>query len=322
MKKLLFVFALLVFLSVPAVSKAFIVSPPIFDELVIEQGQSDEVTITLVNSLDEPVELFPFTQNFAADENSEEGKAILIPVEENFGLAEWLKPSTDKVFVEGKGEVDITVSIKVPENADPGGHYAVLFFSKNPPNVDEGVGIGENIGTLFLVTVPGDINESAEILDFSSDSGFYTQLPVNFDYRVKNNGSVHFKPRGEIEIKNLLGMKTKVDPNPKGGNALPNSVRHLTASWVKDENRIEKGGFMHNLSNEWHNFALGRYKANLNLIYGREGQTVNSAVTFWVFPWHVVLVFVILLVALIILIKGYNRLVVKSAQKKNKGDSK
>ena len=78
---------------------------------------------------------------------------------------------------------------------------------------------------------------------------------------------------------------------------------------------------MEKLKAEKENFALGRCEATLNLEYGNEGKIAKSSVVFWVFPWHLLLVsiivFVILLLLLTLLIKKYNRWIVKKATKNN-----
>lgn len=317
MRKFLFGGILAVLLFCPLSVGALTVSPPVYDEIEINPGESMDFSVRVTNESESAREFYIDIQTFSA--YGEEGEAMFKTVDASYGLAKWIKPGFEKIVLEAGQEMDFPLTIEVPENADPGGHYASLFFTSLPPEAREdrsSVGLGGNLGVLFLVTVPGDILENTELLEFTSDKKFYTQLPVNFDYRVKNNGTVHFKPYGDITITNLIGKKSAtVDPNPKGGNVLPSSVRHLSTTWVNDVDYIEKGGFWQNFKNEWKNFALGRYKAQLNLIYGRSGQSVAGELYFWVFPWHVILVAVLIIIIIILLIIGYNKMIIRMARK-------
>ena len=210
---------------------------------------------------------------------------------------------------------DIKFRINVPKDAEPGGHYAAIFATTQPP--EEDVGLGENTGVLLLVTVPGDIRENAELLEFSLASGkkVYNRPPVEFLVRIKNEGNVHFKPLGEITINGWAGEKTAVPANPKRGNVLPKSIRAFHPLW---EGAVEKGGFMQELKNEWKYFGFGRYNAHLDMVWGSGDERFVGNVKFWVIPWRLIIVGLIVLIIILLLIRGYNKAIVKKAQKKTK----
>lgn len=52
----------------------------------------------------------------------------------------------------------------MPENADPGGHYAAIFLSSLPPTKEgeKTIGVASKIGALVLLRVEGDIREEKE----------------------------------------------------------------------------------------------------------------------------------------------------------------
>jgi len=79
-------------------------------------------------------------------------------------------------------------------------------------------------------------------------------------------------------------------------------------------------GFFEELQNEWNNFALGRFSANLFLLFGQaQPQTMEKNLNFWVIPWRVIICFLIVLAVmistLIKLIKAYNRWIIRKATK-------
>jgi hypothetical protein len=133
---------------------------------------------------------------------------------------------------------------------------------------------------LILLQVKGDIDEIASIREFNSDKDYYsTPYDVNFLVRIENLGNVHVKPRGAIKINNMFGKEVAViRVNERGGNILPDSVRHFS-----DINWSGKN-------------AIGKYTATLGLSYGTDvnsgGQGKSSLVgtkTFWIFPWRIMI---------------------------------
>jgi hypothetical protein len=133
---------------------------------------------------------------------------------------------------------------------------------------------------------------------------------------VKNLGSVHIHPQGFIIIKNILGkVVARIPANPANSAVLPNSIRRMETDWEKTPD--QSGGFFTQLGDEWKNFALGRYTATVDATYGSTNAALTGpATSFWVFPWRLSLLSVILVIALIFLIRGYNGMVIKQAMRK------
>ncbi len=128
-----------------------------------------------------------------------------------------------------------------------------------------------------------------------------------------------------VTIENILGIKAvSLTANSIGGNVLPKQIRKFSVVWEKAhafdaDETIPSRSFFENVSYEWHNFALGYFTANLDLINPNGASTAASAQTkFIVFPWQLLIVLVfgtlILLFILRKIIKGYNRWVIGQAK--------
>jgi hypothetical protein len=132
---------------------------------------------------------------------------------------------------------------------------------------------------------------------------------------VKNTGSVHIKPAGVVTVKNMLGNRVAgVNLNPNDSRVLPSSTRKIRTAWGPGTD--EPKGFLGELLAEWKGFAIGKYTATVEGTYGSQHLPLAATVSFWVLPWRLLLVAIALLVVLIVLLKGYNRMVVSSAMKK------
>jgi hypothetical protein len=161
------------------------------------------------------------------------------------------------------------------------------------------------VGELVLLHVSGKIKEDLSLIEFyTSQTGarhnFFETGPISFTERVRNNGSLHEKPIGSVEVHDLFGRKIVSLPiNEPPHNVLPASIRRFDQQW----------------GSKW---LLGPYSATATLHYG-SGQTLVGAVVFWVIPWRLILIVLLLLVVLIWLVRQsvrrYNRRVIERAKR-------
>jgi hypothetical protein len=196
------------------------------------------------------------------------------------------------------------ITMRVPQDASPGGHYGVVRFTGAAPDIeDTGVALSASIGTLVLVNVSGDIVTKASIEEFfaaqnSQKKGFFERGPITFVERIKNEGSVHVKPTGTLRITSTFGKEVAVlSINELGGNILPNSTRRF-------EQQLDKSRL------------FGKYSVEANIQYN--GQTLSGTITFWVIPYKLIAIILgVLLVLIVALRKGikrYNKMIINKSQ--------
>ena len=313
MKKVLILgtLAALVLGLAPLATSALTISPPLM-EFDARPGDTLVDVVKVYNETNEPLTLTASVQNFKA--LNETGTPEFLPVTEKVGLASWIELSETTVTLAPQERKSVLFTIRVPSDAEPGGHFAGILWSTGGP-APEGqtaVGIVAQTGTLILVRVAGEINEAGRIVEFSTDKTSYPYLPVNFAVRFENTGNVHLKPTGKIEIRNMWGTKVaQLSVNENLANVLPKSIRRFEATWQKEV--VPTG------ASEWQkerqNFAWGKYTALVTLNYGIDGAVVRAQTTFWVFPWRVTLFYVVLIVIVILLlvalVKKYNQWLLK-----------
>jgi len=305
---------------------AMTVSPSIF-EFGGDPGNVLTQTIKIFNETGSPVDLYTSAADFTAKEGEEGSPEFLPPVGENIGLSSWIEIESGPITVMPLEHKTVSFAINIPQNADPGGHYAAVFFATQAPQTQgSAVGLAGKLGALVLLTVSGDINESGRIVEFGlkNPKMFYDRLPVEFSLLFENSGTVHLKPQGEITITNFFGQTADSilfnrEEVTGGKNVLPDTRRHLDAVWTRGPMESENNNFLQKANNEIANFALGRYRADLVFAYGTQGQIARASAVFWVFPWHLMLVLAVAAGILIFLaiaaIRGYNNWIVKRALK-------
>jgi len=313
----------LVFLS--ARSAYALTITPIRIELKSNPGTTVEANVTITNEQKASANFYPSFANFEAQ--GESGNPTFS--DDSHDLASWM--STDQlVHLEPNESKTVKIKISIPSDADPGGHFAAAFFGTLPPNKSGNgqIGIGAKTGTLILLSVNGDVKESAGLLDFYplDHKTFYNTLPVSFSYRFRNDGGDRIKPAGSITMHDIFYIpEDSIDANPSSGNILPNSTRRFGVDWIKsprDKEYTEPTGvfakFFGTALYEWHNYAFGPYFVKLNLLYGTSATRVSKMAFIFVFPWQLLICLAIILIIIFWggkkLIRRYNRHIIQKAR--------
>jgi len=312
------------FLFIP-VSRAITLIPPHL-EIGLIPGQSLQTSIKLFNESQEVLQLYTETASFhAKGETGQPEFDFDSPTDE--GLSSWIEVEKGPIILNPGERYEVPVKIHPPANADPGGHYASVFFTTSPPEAGEGqVRIASKVGTLLLTRVEGDVIEKGSIAEFGLGKGKMTfnRLPIDFFVRFQNSGNVHLRPSGQIGIKSMFGKEVgSVEVNASKGATLPKTTRKYDAVWEKAQLKGAGGSFFQKFFNEYanerSNFGFGKYTAKVSIHAGTNSIDDTATVSFWVVPWRILLVWTIVgilgLIFLILLIKRYNTWIRKKAVK-------
>jgi hypothetical protein len=304
---------------------ALTLSPP-FVDYSLNPGDTVVDTMKLYNESQSDVTLYPYAANFEAGEG-ETGVPQFYPADEDrggIGLAEWIEFSSDPIVVKSGERANLVFTVNVPNDAQPGGHYGTIIVSTQAPEDLAGkIGLHPEMGELVLIRVSGEVKEAGGIAEYGLENPkpWYNHLPVDFYLRFENIGNTHLRPVGNILIKDWLGRQAAaITVNDGMKSVLPRSVRRFEAGWKNLDLNEEMGGW----EREWRNFALGRYTARVVLNYGQAtNQVVTQEVTFYVWPWRLMLAFggaIVLTVALIWLgLRAHNRRLINKYRKMGEG---
>jgi len=299
---------------------------PVRLEIKGDPGEVLNTEMTLSNDTDSSQIFYSSFANFEAQ--GETGNPSF--VESKGDLDKWIS-TEESVALPAGGSLIVPISIKIPEDADAGGHFAAVFWGTSPNNNSgelSSVSIGAKTGMLVLLSVKGDVKEAGGLLEFSTigKKFWYNTLPVSFIYRFSNDGGDRIKPIGVVKIKNTVFITTdKVNPNISQGNILPGSIRRFEFDWIKNprpkdfvypEGKIAK--FFDIAVYQFKNFAVGLYSANLDLAYGVEDLKATEKVYFFVFPWQMLICLIVILTILYLggskIIRQYNKNIIRRAR--------
>lgn len=254
------------------------VTPPLF-QATQAPGTEWRSQLRVVNSNNYDIAVTIVPQDFHPD--GETGNAVLEEgakgdPTDSHRMSGWIEVPPGVITIKRGSTAELPFTIRVPINADPGGHYGGLLVSTQPGNTGagSGAGISSGISSLIFMRVPGDVIEKGSIRDFYTQKNVIETPDARFVLRFENEGNVHIVPQGNIVITNMWGKvrgKVNINESSTFGNVLPASTRKFEFAWKElDPSPLE----------------VGRYKAVATIVYGVEGrQTVERTVYFWIVPF-------------------------------------
>lgn len=252
------------------------VTPTLFD-ISVDPGQVWSSSVRVINPNTTPLTVFVEPVNFTS--SGEGGLSSFYRIEEpervGATLPEWFELEQASITIEPQGTGRVPFTVWVPEDASPGGQYAALLISTQPPpDSAEGsqVRTTQAVSSLFFMRVSGEVSEQGRVRSFFA-SERVTERPRNeFVLRFENQGTVHLQPQGTITIYNMWGQERGEIPINQGtqfGKVLPDDIRSFSFGWEGVFSLLD----------------IGRYRAEVTLAYGSEERSFTSAeATFWVIP--------------------------------------
>jgi hypothetical protein len=200
-----------------------------------------------------------------------------------WAASNWLQVSETNLKLKPGETKSLILTIIAPDNATPGGHYAMVLHSPNNEAVlsETGSTILTNVGSLVYITVAGPTNQEARITEFTGPN-FQEYGPVNFRTTINNLSDIHIAPVGEITIKDWLNQKTQLPL--ESINIFPYTNRTY-------ENQLNR---------KW---LFGRYQADLTAGYGSAGGVLTATLFFWIVPWRLIILTLVAIVLVAIIIK-------------------
>ncbi len=271
------------------------IPPRVGDQEIIKlaPGAKEQVQLRIRNNSTKPITIRTLAQDFMLDLDGETPIPLMEETPTRWSLANWLVIAPSQQTIQPQTTAATSVLIEVPENALPGGHYAMVTHEPSQGiALDDGQSasaISQKVGSLFYVIVDGLINEEAFIRDFSFPQ--LTEIgPVDFSFFVDNQSDIHITPQMSVEIYNIFNQKIDtIEIESK--NIFPLYNRAFSGKW----DRVWGHGF---------------YRAKLIMSYGEQGNIAISNTSFWLFPVKLVLTAIIILLVLVAMIISIRRHIV------------
>ena len=298
------------------------VSPQIF-EFDVFPGEKIPQKIKLRNLSEVPLPILVKVTDFTAEEDSGEMEFDESAQDPIIASRKWFKIESPNLILESREKKDINFEILVPENAEPGGHYAVMLFEPQLPSYYFKPGQPKSIpviGVLFLLSVktlslePASLERPIEIVEFripkeerlqnfekalasifhmipgvsAAAINIVEKTPSSFSLIIKNNDIYHHKLSGKILIYNYFGKRVG-EAEIKTTTVLPDKTRRFPVNFSQTipENLKWLPASISNFFSQ--NNSFGNYKVVLEIGEEKNKIELNQILDFWVLPWKIIL---------------------------------
>lgn len=261
---------------------SIVVSPPRFD-IDGKPGETVQKTIKITNNdTDRELIVRAFTVDFIVEDDLGTPIKVSQSASGRYLASPWFTLEKSVFTIAPKQTEQIVVIVTIPKDALPGGHYAGVFFEPLPSKDSRSTVsyTSAQIGSLFGITVPGDIKYDALIKDFSTSKQVSEFGPIEFNAIIENQSDTHIRPTTKIVITDMIGRKVADLPLSEL-NIFPYTSRTLKGTW----------------DTVW---GLGRYTATLSAAYG-PGLVASRTIYFWIMPYKLIAAIMVILLVILVL---------------------
>lgn len=265
-----------------------VVSPPTHN-LEVKPGDILQKTVKITNpSEDKSLNLKTIVSDFIVQDDQGTPVKVSSTSAGRYLASPWFSLDQSQLTLAPRETAVVNAVITVPQDALPGGHYAAIFFEPviEVNKKDSATYTSAQVGSLFELTIAGDLKYDALIKEFAADRTLYEFGPINFSAILENQSDSHISPTGVITIKDMLGRKVGELTLDKY-NIFPFVSRSYQAKW----------------DNVW---GLGKYSAELTFTY-QKGLVASRVIEFWILPYRLLAAVCVILLALIAILISVRR---------------
>ena len=245
--------------------------------------------------------------------NNETGEVAFDDTKAPPEIGEWTKFSEPNFSV-GPGEwFTQKITLAIPKEA--GFSYSFAFVIKRQ---DQSVlhnaqrELKGTVAVFALVNIdkPG-ATRTLELGELKTEQGIYEYLPAKLSVQLRNVGNSIVRPSGNVFIQRGSNDQLPISTlklNEKEGYILPGSTRTLAVDWTEGypastivtdasgQTHVQQDWNLANLSN----LRIGHYTAKVIAIYndGQRDVPLTGEVSFWVIPWKLLLIALVIIVLL------------------------
>jgi hypothetical protein len=183
----------------------------------------------------------------------------------------WIKFNQYNLLLNTGESKSIDVAIAVPVGAKPGSYYIAVVVETAVASSSQtsATNLSGQVASLLFLQVGGLVNESIKIIKWEPKKDLITGNSWNFYLNLANNGDIETPMIGSLKINNWRGQNIIEEKINLGNQLLANSVRFLYPEMKLDSKNI---------------YLPGLYQAQINIKYGKTGQTIAKMTHIWYFP--------------------------------------
>jgi len=263
---------------------------PLKLEMPVSPGESLTEEIKILNQGSELLNIRTYVMDYEIDENNE--FTFFPPGYESYSAASWITLDKADFTIPAGEEKTLEVTMTIPEETEPGGHFAIIFF-ESVGSIEQGksgVVVRGRIGTVILQSSPGEEREEGHIKELKIPKYFFSTpkfffyggaQAVPWEMVFGNLGNVHLNIETTIDFLDWQGRSIH-KTNPQRITTLPGTDRRLKGEWRDAP-------------------VIGKLTAICKVAYG-QGKLDTKTISFYIIPVRTLIGLGILLATIVIVI--------------------
>lgn len=251
-------FSLLIFLAlllpVTSFASEITIRPFLIDKTMVPRESASEI-ISLTSSYPNRKSVIYATVNEISVDSTGEIKEFITPVmtDRTTAVTSWVEIGRGRIELMPGQTVEIPLDIKVHPYAEPGEYHLFIGFVETSKRfkAEEVALAGDANGVIVKITVGDEREDSMRITSMTVDRFVTDGDKQQVEITVENAGEIASAPVGELIFYDSRGREiTAVPVNSESVQISPGVSKTFSATIPITEN-------------------LGRFKANVNLTYGK-----------------------------------------------------
>lgn len=275
-----------ILLPVSAVASEVSIRPFLIDVTLVPRESATE-TILLESSYDVRDAVLYATVNEITVGTDGEIREFVSPVmtDRTNTVTSWIEITRGRIVIPANESIEVPLKINVHPFAEPGEYHVFVGFVEGSKRAaaEAKALAGDADGVIVKITVGDERTDAMRITSMVVDRFVSTADERKVEITVENTGDIGSAPQGELIFYDSTGREVVAVPvNEAGESISPDSSKTFIATIP-------------------FNSDLGRFKANVNLLYG-ENQRANlyDTTSFFMIPLGYLLALTGVLVALIV----------------------
>lgn len=254
---------------------------PTDDSLVLKL-KNDAVyrgKIYITNLSDKSTSLYLYAADALPARNG--GIALRNRLDKKTGLAKWIKFKQSLIELTPRERKIVYYTIRIPAVTSADEYMGGIVAENTEPirnreNKQFAINVIQRAALVVSQRLPGPLNQKLLFLSFDKT---WVKQQIKFSLVLKNVGNVHLDPEAKIRITDFFGNEIDYLKVPNLGTIFPKKTARLSAMWPNPP-------------------IIGLFTANAVAVYGN-GKVVEQTIRFLIFPWWLLLVFVVLIILIV-----------------------
>lgn len=204
---------------------------PVDKHYKLKPGETKKDSFTVINDGDNAYSFSVYARPYSIGKTDDSYAPNFTMTAPNADVYQWIQFEKSSYTLKAGQNAEVNYTVRVPQNATPGGHYGVLFAETQPTEKVKGNAITrkKRLGLIVYTTVAGTFKTSGTNEGISIPF-FQLQPPVTALQRVVNTGNSDFTVTGTMNVYDAFGNK-KFQVT-KDYTLLPDTVRKMPFEWA------------------------------------------------------------------------------------------